>query len=238
MTSNNAKTLSAQEALLRKTVPVVINSFNQYYYLEKLLSQLISNNFKNLIIIDNKSTYPPLCRFLEEVESRKIAKVLTYEKNLGPRAFHLQNYHKILSGIPHFYTDPDLDLGDLSDEFVTNFMLYSEKYRAVKVACGITIPKPEECKPGNFPPHNISIIENELRFWTTEIEPGLFLAHVDTTFHLFNPLYLSSNWNFLDGIRICKEGFMVRHRPYYIASDLPDEELLYYKATTKWSNFI
>lgn len=43
-----------------KSIPVIIINFNQLFYLKQLVDFLIRREFKNIIIIDNASTYQPL----------------------------------------------------------------------------------------------------------------------------------------------------------------------------------
>lgn len=50
-----------------KQIPIIIINFNQLYYLKQLLEFFISRNYKNIIIIDNNSTYPPLLSYYKEI---------------------------------------------------------------------------------------------------------------------------------------------------------------------------
>ena len=49
-----------------KQIPIVINNFNRLGYLKRLIASLESRGYKNIHIIDNNSTYPPLLEYYEK----------------------------------------------------------------------------------------------------------------------------------------------------------------------------
>ena len=73
--------LPIQEILLRRSLPVVINSFNQYTYLKNLLGKLESDGFRNFMIVDNNSTYAPLLAYYDELNKSGKAAVILYGEN-------------------------------------------------------------------------------------------------------------------------------------------------------------
>lgn len=229
--------MKLQEALLRKTIPVVINSYNQPTYLERLVESFFTQGFKNIVVVDNSSESAQLERLLIEMQVSNRAFVLKYPNNRGPRAFHLEGFYKLLPDMPHLYTDPDVEFDMLSDEFVTTLISISDKFQCAKVGSGIEIPPPDDCKEGIFPPLGLSIADNELRFWREEIEELIFQADIDTTLHLFNPKFFDSTARYFNGIRVCRAGFMIRHKPYYKCDGMPDDERDFYLQKTRWSNY-
>jgi hypothetical protein len=97
--------MNARELFLRKTLPVFINSFNQYSYLNDLVNNLTKNYFFNIWILDNQSTYTPLIEYykvtVEDINSK--VNVLYYGFNRGPHFFTFLN--SIASyGITHIST--------------------------------------------------------------------------------------------------------------------------------------
>lgn len=46
-----------------KNIPIIIISFNQYFYLKQLVDFLIQNKYTNIVIVDNNSSYPPLLKY-------------------------------------------------------------------------------------------------------------------------------------------------------------------------------
>ena len=150
------------------------------------------NNFTNIFILDNNSTYKPLLAFYEELKDDKNVKIIFYNKNNGPRFFHLNCIFEILYTTPHLYTDPDIDFDYLPNEFMKTLLSVSTKYDAFKVGCALEIPNTNEINDElNIKINNkiYSITEWEAQFWKNEIEENIYIAEIDTTLHLFNPNY-------------------------------------------------
>jgi hypothetical protein len=99
--------LPTQELLLRRSLPVVINSFNQFTYLKNLFDKLEADGFRNFIIVDNCSTYPPLLAYYDHLNVSGRAAVVMYGENKGPHFFHMKGVYKLFGSLPHIFTDPD-----------------------------------------------------------------------------------------------------------------------------------
>ncbi len=233
--------MQLNELLLRKTIPVVINSFNQPTYLKNILKKFKLNHFTNFVILDNASTHPELIDFYLDIIKFNNITVIYYNANNGPRYFHLNGVYKLLYKIPHLYTDPDLDFDFLSDSFLTTLFDLSNKYKIAKVGAALEIPDSLSIKPDLFfksPANNLSIPvrEWESQFWEKELETKVFLADIDTTLHLFNPEHYDNN--FFSAVRVAHKGFIVKHLPWYKNDFIPVEEKNYYKnSNTIWSNY-
>jgi hypothetical protein len=74
----------------------------------------------------------------------------------------------------------------------------------------------------------------EERFWKAEVEPGVYSAPVDTTFHLVNKKYFTPK-NFISGVRIGGVGYECKHLPWYAAEREAAPEFAHYKSVSKWS---
>lgn len=211
--------LSIQEVLLRRTLPVVINSFNQYTYLKNLIDKLTKNEFRNIIVVDNNSTYPPLLKYYNEVNQTGRAEVILYGENKGPHFFHMKGVYKLFGSLPHLYSDPDIDFDGLSTNFLTELMTVSEKYSMFKVGPALEIPDSSEIDTNMYCIQDgvrWTISEWESRYWKDQVEIGLYYpGQIDTTFHLFNPAYFKAGSDLIDGIRIGKPGFIFKHLPWY-----------------------
>ena len=233
--------MQPKEILLRKTIPVVINSFNQPTYLKNILNKFELNYFKNFVILDNASTNTELIDYYKHITDFKNITVIYYNNNNGPRYFHLNGIYKIFNNIPHLYTDPDLDFDALSDSFLTYLFDLSNKYRIAKVGSALEIPDSLSIKPDiffNSPANNLSVAlcEWESQFWEKELETKVFLADIDTTLHLFNPEHYNNN--FFSAVRVAHKGFIVKHLPWYKNDFMPVDEKNYYKnSNTIWSNY-
>ena len=224
--------LPTQELLLRRSLPVVINSFNQFTYLKNLFDKLEADGFRNFIIVDNCSTYPPLLAYYDHLNVSGRAAVVMYGENKGPHFFHMKGVYKLFGSLPHIFTDPDLDYADLSPTFLTELMTISEKYSMFKVGPALEIPKPTEIDPNMYCIQDgakWSISDWESRYWKEQVEEGLYYpGHIDTTFHLFNPAYFNVGSDLIDGIRIGKRGFVFKHLPWYKNKRIPNDEYSLY----------
>ena len=231
--------MNARELFLRKTLPVFINSFNQYTYLRDLIESLVKNKFCNLWILDNNSDYTTLVEYYRRLAIQENAKVnvLFYGENRGPHYFYFSEIFRTLWNYPHFYTDPDILFECFDTDFAQKFVDISDRYKVAKVGAALTIPAApnmaEILRPmpetNNIP---VSIREWEERFWKTEIEKGVFQAPIDTTFHYFNPLYYDRNY-FYSALRLAGVGFEAIHRPWFKSDSIPREELEYYLLSRK-----
>jgi len=237
--------MNLNEIILRKTVPIVINSFNQPTYLKNIINKLLINNFKNIIVLDNNSTNSDLISYYEDLKNEgKFVTVLYYNDNKGPRYFHMNNMHSIFGNIPHIYTDPDIDFDFIADDLVSSLLEISEKYHFFKVGSAIEIPKINETKANLFLKAQhldnkvFSIQEWENQFWLNPIEEYIYDAPIDTTFHLFNPIYFTDPKHFISGIRVSKPGFKIKHLPWYLEDIIPESELEFYRNSSMYSSYI
>jgi hypothetical protein len=230
--------MEIRERILRKTLPVVINSFNQLTYLRNSVENFVRNEFKNIIILDNGSSYEPLIEFynnLPDLFTEAVKPlVIYYNANMGPRYFHQSRLFSQLLPCAHIYTDPDLHFDDLAPNFCSYLLDLSHKYKLFKVGSALTLPTEDEIKPGLFmkpgeTTQQIPMLEWESQFWQSELEPRIYNAPIDTTLHLFNPDYFEASPYFLVGLRVALPGFEVKHLPWYKNDAVHLEEDLYYK---------
>jgi hypothetical protein len=236
--------MDARETILRKTIPVVINSFNQPTYLENIYNKFKLNSFKNIIILDNLSSFKGMESLYEKLRQDG-ATIFYYGENNGPRYFHYNGAYKILDNIPHLYTDPDIDFDILNDKFLSLLIDLSNRYSIFKVGSALEIPSEEDIKPDmhyiqpNTNGKKVPIIEWESQFWKEEVEPGIYNSPIDTTLHLFNPIFFTDREKFITGLRVALNGFIVRHSPWYKNDTISSDERVFYKATDKdgWSNY-
>lgn len=233
--------METREILLRKTIPVFVNSFNQPTYLRNLITKLITEKFCNINIIDNQSSNLETLNYYKYLtqEYKKVS-IYYYNANMGPRYFHLSGLYKILGDVPHIYTDPDLDFDFLAIDFLSQLLDLAETYKIAKVGCALEIPNENEIKSDLIftPPHengkSFGVRDWELQFWRNPLESDVYNAPIDTTFHLFNPKYFSLGdplSPYLSGIRVAKKGFVMKHMPWYKDDRLPDSERNFYSKT-------
>ena len=64
-------------------VPIFIQNFNQLSYLRKQIAWLQRAGYRNLIVIDNNSTYPPLLEYYADMTSRSAIRMARRDKTGG-----------------------------------------------------------------------------------------------------------------------------------------------------------
>lgn len=235
--------ISIREQILRRTTPVVINSFNQFFYLRNIVSKFISEGFTNILIFDNTSTYPPLLDYFNHIKNDVRVLPIYYDKNNGPHHFFLKKiYSGIFSGNAFLYTDPDISWERLADDYVSRLLDLTHKYKTFKAGSALTIPTLENLKK-NLPTvtkenNKLTVTEFESQYWIQELEPGVFNSPIDTTLHLFNPIYYKDT-SIITGLRVAGSGYEVKHLPWFDDDPCPIEEIDFYKNTDKgWRNWI
>jgi hypothetical protein len=207
-----------------KTIPVIINNFNRLSYLRELLRWLERAGMKNIYILDNASTYPPLLEFYKN----STHKIIYLGANLGHLALWKSKYFNQFKSSFYIYTDPDVvPIEECPNDAIAQFLdILLAHSQLEKVGFSLKIDdlplqyaKREEVK--NW----------EEKFWQNEIAPGIFDAAIDTTFALYKP-YTNGNIWVSPAVRT---GFPLtaRHMPWYENSAQPDEETLYYQAHIK-----
>ena len=70
-----------------KDIPIVINNYNRITTLLQLINGLESRGYRNIYIIDNKSTYPPL------LEYYKNCPYTVYVKQERRTLIYMGNWH-------------------------------------------------------------------------------------------------------------------------------------------------
>ena len=230
--------MNVQEMVLRRTVPVVINSYNQFTYLKNLVEKFIENKFSNIYIIDQCSTFPPLCDFLSTVNKAYPQVFPIYvEKNHGPRWFVEQSVYHMFAAECFIYSDPDIMFDKLADDFVFHLLQLSHKYQVAKVGAALSL---NDLNDSNLLVNgqSYSVMEWESQFWENSVEKDVYAAPVDTTLHLFNKQYYLPN-SFFKAIRVGGVGYEVQHVPWSTNDPMPISERKYYTSASMengWSH--
>lgn len=234
-----ASNLEIKEVVLRRTTPVVINSFNQLTYISNMIEKLIDEEFKNIYILDQCSTYPPLLEWYAKISSH--VTIFMQSKNMGPHDFFISKKYHIFGGAPFLYTDADLDWHELAPDFLTKFFHIANALKIFKVGSALEIPKAQDLKL-NF--HMLSkdgdlksVVEHESIYWESPIAENIYNAPIDTTLHLFCPYYYQDNSPIITGIRVAGDGFQLKHLPWYVNDPMPVEERQYYMSRSLHSTW-
>lgn len=207
-----------------KTFPIIIISFNQLFYLKKLISFLKNSGYVNIIIIDNNSSYTPLLSYFENIKDEVIIHRLNH--NYGHKVFWNQDYFFRIYG-KGYYVVTDADIVPNSDcptNFLSKFKEVLDRNKEVtKVGFSLrldTIPVEN--------PHKDRIVKWEQKFWKRKNLEGNYIADIDTTFAIYRPSEKKAIDNsFYKGIRM-RAPFLALHGGWYINPQNLTEEQSYY----------
>ncbi len=236
----NRPTSQVHEQLQNTTnIPVIIINFNQLFYLRKLVDFLIKVETKNIVIIDNNSTYLPLLAYYEEIAKTPNITLHRLTNNVGHMVFWQERaiFKKYSDG---FFVVTDADI-------VPNFKL-EKGY--LKPMLDILMKHKEKTKVGfaldleSIPNSYIlkdKVIAWENKFWQNEIEKDIFDTEIDTTFALYWPqtdVLLDNRTNFFFNALRLGGNYIAQHGGWYLDDkNLTDEQRYYIKTantSTSW----
>lgn len=207
------------------SIPIIIISYNRVNDLKELVSFLLNRKHKNIIIIDNKSTYPPLLEYYKDIENKVTIEYM--DKNYGHLVFwHKEDLVNKYASAYYVITDSDIIPNtDLPNNYMNVLINTLDKYRKItKVGFALCIDN----IPDSFSFRD-KVIAWERKFWERKIEENLYEADIDTTFALYYPRYRYLYTSFYKAIRIANN-FTAKHGGWYIDSkNLTDEDKFYYK---------
>jgi len=214
-----------------KSVPIIINSFNRLGYLKRQVKYLLDNEYTNIYIIDNNSTYLPLLEFYKESKLN----VFYLSDNVGYLALWQSPVFDYFSDEYYVYTDSDVVPDESTpNDFIKVFAALLDKYSFLdKVGFSLKIDDlPEESKL------TIAIVEHELKFWVYGIGNAFYFSPIDTTFALYRPNAKGGWW--LNSGRT-QQPYVAQHLPWYEdEKSLSEDDSFYYNSTNKsthWSNY-
>jgi hypothetical protein len=202
----------------RADLPVVVICHNQLRDLTALLGWLERCGHERILLLDNASTYPPLLSYYDASPHE----VIRLGANLGQQAPWISGLiDEIGSSAPFAVTDPDVvpdpscptDAVEYFQSLLLRFPLFS------KAGFGLHI----DDLPERYP-HRNRVRQWETPFWSRELAPGVFAAHIDTTFAVYRP---GTPYKVTESLRT---GFpyLARHAPWYRDPRCPDEEDAFY----------
>lgn len=206
------------DVIARRDVPVVIICHNLVTDLSRLVQWLEDAGHETLLLLDNASTYPPLLDYLAASPHR----VTRMSENIG----HTAPWKTGLAGTlgaswPFVVTDPDVlpDQACPADavEHFQELLLRHPQFD--KAGFGLHI----DDIPAGYP-HRDAIRQWEAPFWSKEIEPGVFAAHIDTTFAVIRP---GTPYKVTEALRTAAP-YTARHLPWYRDPRQPDSETEYF----------
>ena len=230
----------ALSALLAAHIPIVIPVFDNLTYASLMVSQLRLYDFRNIILWDNGSSYPPFLEYLRASSSAGL-EVIRDRSNRGPR-FAFEDA-AIYATLPEIFciTDPDLMFGNATPiDFVEQLVKISNDFKIGKVGLAIDISEPDQMIEKKIINNGISyhVWEWEKQFWQervgfTEGGDEIYQAAIDTTFAIYNKRYFVRD-NPLHALRVAGR-FTCKHLPWCKDNLMPPEEELCYSEGARYS---
>ncbi|MBU8883073.1 glycosyltransferase family 2 protein [Kaistella sp. DKR-2] len=220
-----------------KEIPIIIVNYNQLHYLKQLVNSLVKHDFKNIIIIDNKSTYQPLLAYYNEI--KKHVTIEFMEENFGHAVFFKNNYLQKKHG-KGFYVITDADIvpnKDLPDDFIKQLLVHLKKHwhQITKVGFALRLD--------DIPDENIlkeKILKWEEKFWQLKDSEDIYIASLDTTFALYKPGYPNKydNISYLRAHRFANN-FEAKHGGWYIdQNNMTEEQRFFVTIASKSSSWL
>ena len=212
-------------------VPIIINNFNRVTYLKRLIESLEVRGYRNIYIIDNASTYPPLLEYYDKCPYT----VFRLKKNVGYLALWDTEIYKEFYENYFVYTDSDLVIhDDCPADFMSFFYEVMRRHKNVqKVGFGLKI----DDLPDNYDKKD-DVIKWESTFWTKLVEKCVYLAPVDTTFAIYRP-FVKWGANFYVEQYRTAYPYLMHHLPWYANSASQTDEDCFYsknvKTSTHWT---
>lgn len=204
-----------------KEIPVIINNRNRYSYLLRLIHWIEEAGMKNIYIIDNDSTYPPLLEYYKSIPYT----VFRLKENVGHMALWETEIIKSFDNSFYIYSDPDiLPSEECKHEFMQVLFDCLKKYTHIEKA-GFAL------HIDDLPEHysnKYKVMEWESQFWKTKLDDIIYSASIDTTFALYRP-YSGNSQNHFSACRVAGK-FTARHLPWYENSSQPTEEEIFYRS--------
>jgi hypothetical protein len=216
-----------------KSIPIIIISFNQLFYLKQLIDFLKKYNYDTIVIIDNNSTYEPLLNYFDKIGST--VTIHRLKENYGHLVFWKvkELFEKYSKG---YYVITDADVNPIP-ECPEDFLLYFKKildegFKITKVGFSLKID--------DIPNTNINkekILKWETRFWNNKRNDDNFIADIDTTFALYRPAYKHNTSNFYNACRT-KMPYIARHGGWYIDNEnLTEEQKFFFEKCNESSSW-
>lgn len=216
-----------------KNIPIFINNFNRVDTLKKLIYSLEKRGFRNIHILDNKSTYPPLLEYYKTTPYT----VFRLKKNYGSKAFWKSGlWWKYITSY-FVYTDSDVVIKEeCPDNFMHYFLDFLKKHPKVhKIGFSLCIDDlPDHYK------HKQAVIDWEKKYYQNSFKENVYIAPIDTTFALYRPFSKAGKTGSDTLMLRTDSPYQAKHLPWYIDSDnLCEEEQFYVdtiaKEKTHWS---
>lgn len=215
------------------TTPIFILSFNRYTMLKTLIDKLFQLKLDcRIVIIDNKSTYPPLLDYYNLIKND--VEILYMNHNYGiqilPALYNNAEFRNKyeLEKLNYIYTDNDVvPIDECPSDIIEYFTEILNKYPELNtVGCHLKYDDfPEE-----FPKY-FAQVQHDYTAIKIIDKTELYRAPIDTTFALRRAC-TSMGWS----DRSLRTGFpyLIKHLPFYTdLNNLSDEDKFYFETAER-----
>jgi hypothetical protein len=172
-----------------------------------------------VVLIDNKSTYPPCIEWLKNCNY----KVLKGTNDYGPWEFTSTDLFKQYPDRFFILSDSDYDISQVPDDFPEFLMKGLENTKHPEVwKAGFSL------EINDFPKNKYTdvVFEHESSFWATpQDELGFYHSWVDVGIALYDRERRKKNW--YDALRAPRP-YTCRHLDWYLTPETVREEDIYY----------
>lgn len=215
-------------------IPILIINYNQLYYLRKLVNFLQDRRFSNIVIIDNQSDFPPLLEYYNSIQGSVTIEYM--QENYGHMVFFKNKELQQRYGKGYFVlSDADIVPNEkLPAAFMSRLISLLDKHYLAINKVGFALELDDI--PDHYP-LKAKVTKWERQFWEKQLEPDVFLAHIDTTFAVYKSLkQLDAKYiSFYNAIRVGGQ-FKAQHGGWYADPLNPTDEYLHYQKTSSSSN--
>lgn len=210
-------------------IPIVINNFNRLTTTKRLVEDLYQMGYRNIHVLDNNSTYPPLLEWYEFIGEFTFCRVEKLCENLEQLAIYNSGYINKFEELPWVaYTDSDIELSPTTPkEFISLLIEKAEKYGYTKAGLALRY---DDLPDNDYANHYRNW---EQRYWQKELEKDVYDAHIDTTFCIIKPGFPFD----YKALRVAGD-LTALHKPWYVDfSHLDEEEKYYLQHSKDWSTY-
>lgn len=213
-----------------KNVHVFIIVRDRLSCLQTLVEWLTKSGHRNITLVDNASTYPPLLEFLAKTD----CKVIRLHENLGHTVlWKIPEIKEVINANWFVYTDPDVIPDEVCPvDAVGKFynLLLNHAYY-LKAGFGLRL----DDLPSWYHLKD-KVIEWETQYHQKFVEQDVFDADIDTTFALYRP---GTGYCFGPALRTMG-AYRARHLPWYLNSNELNLEDQFYRehalsSVTTWN---
>lgn len=219
--------------ILQENIPILIPCFETVTYVRNMVDQLREFGLKNIILVDNASTYEPMRDFLDH--PGKHVTVVRQIVNKGPRDIFVDSTNYVM--LPEIFcvTDPDLCFNvDLPHDFIAQLAALTVQHAIGKAGFALDISNRDAMQQNAFQIGDkpYKIWDWEQRFWNapiglTAMGDPIYNAPIDTTFAVYNKRFFNPR-SPLTALRVGGR-FTCQHLPWYTDNKLPPEEERHYR---------